>query len=121
MLLMLGVAATGATVLVTAVVPTTHHARIEYGAPMPLARGAWDMGSAEASDIAILQVNLAGDLAFWCCGAIVVGSLVAWLFRSATRRGRSSVQRTAWRRSKDAGGSPNDTYRVEAPAALGPT
>lgn len=91
-LVLFGLLAAAATFQLDSVVAASGSAHVEYGAPLPYARAAWDLAlSQRKGDPTPLPANLIGDVVFWCSSTVVIGTLLRWvalrLVGGATRDG----------------------------------
>ena len=86
-LLLVGVVATFATVLLTSVAPGSSHVR--HGAPLAFARAGLDPLTGDPSPaLTILRACFVADLAFWCSSAVLLGALIRLRIRGPAGRGR---------------------------------
>ncbi len=84
-LLLLGVVATFATLLLHSNAPQLHQVR--YGAPLPIARAGIDITTGELlTSLTVLRTSFVADLLFWCSSAVLLGLFIQSLVRRLPRR-----------------------------------
>lgn len=106
-LLLVGIVATLASVLLTSVAPGSSHVR--HGAPLAFARAGLDPLTGDPrTTLTILRACFVADLAFWCSGAVLLGALIQpqiLQIRGLVARVRPARPRAHRRRSLRVAGS----------------
>ena len=87
-LILLGIAVTFATLLLSSYAPELHQVR--YGAPMPIVRTAYDIvGDGQRTSLTILRAGFVANLLFWCSSSVLLGACIQTLARRLSPCSRS--------------------------------